>query len=252
MVYGQMSKSMPAGVAMRQAAHRDAGLSVLQEALVEHRVQHPNGHYIAVGANISSENSEALYRFLLQRRPTLVVEVGMAYGVSTLTILSALQANGVGHLISIDPYIGWPTGRIVALHQISRAGLSHLHEHRHACSHESLPKLLAEGQRPDVVYIDGNHNFDYAFTDFFFADKLLPVSGVVAFNDSGWRSVFKVIRFLKRYRKYRELDVGLPRVFYSRNVLFSLIKRLEGRSSHDRYFEKQQVWEPDHGFYRSF
>src|SRR5690606_30209286 len=170
-----------------------------------------------VTANISSLNSHALYDFVLKQRPQLVIEVGMAYGVSTLTILSALQANGTGRLISIDPYITWESGRLVALHQVARAGVSHLHEHMHECSYTALPKLLIEEARPDFVYIDGRHNFEYVFTDFFYADKLISPGGTVAFNDAGWRSVFKAIQFVKKFRRYEELDVGLPRVFRSRN-----------------------------------
>lgn len=226
--------------------------SVLREASVDGQVQHPDGHFLPAVANVSALNGEALRRLVIERHPQLVIEIGMAYGVSTLYILAGLQQNGVGRLISIDPYIGWPTGRLVALHQIARAGVSHLHEHRHEFSYKALPELLAAGVKPDLVYIDGNHNFDYAFTDFFFADKLIPVGGVIAFNDSGWRPVFKVIRFLSKFRKYRELDVGLPRVYRSRNVFFSLIKRIEGRSTYDRYFEKLEAWEPAHGFHRAF
>jgi predicted O-methyltransferase YrrM len=225
---------------------------VLRETFEEGRVQHPAGHYLKVVANISQENSTALLKFVLQRRPELVIEVGMAFGVSTLSILCAMQQNGNGRLISIDPYIGWPTGCLVALHQVKRAGVEHLHEHMQECSYTAFPKLLATKTRPDFIYIDGNHNFDYVFTDFFFADKLLTVGGAVAFNDAGWRSVYKVIRFLRIYRKYREIDVGLPKAYRSRNLLFSLIRRLEGRSSNDRYFEKSDDWEPDHGFYRAF
>ena len=225
---------------------------VLDEALTSGRVKHPDGEYRKVIANISQENSAALQSFVLQRRPQLIIEIGMAYGVSTLTILSALEQNGTGRLISVDPYIGWPTGRLVALHQVKRAGVAHLHEHMHECSYSALPKLLAAGTRPDFIYIDGNHNFDYVFTDVFFADKLLSMGGIGAFNDAGWRSVYKVIRFLHKYRKYCEVDVGLRKTYRSRNLLFSLIKRLEGRSSADRYFEKSDDWEPDHGFYRAF
>ena len=226
--------------------------SVLQEALLGGRVQHPNGSWRDVKANIDATNSRALNEFVRSRKPQLVVEIGMAYGVSTLTILEALQSTGNGRLVSIDPYTDWPTGRLVALHQIERAGVKELHEHMYECSHTALPKLLSQGQRPDLVYIDGWHNFDYVFTDFFFADKLLRPGGVVAFNDAGWRSVFQVIQFVHSYRKYRELEVGLPRRFDSRNMLFSLIKRLEGRSGLDRYFEKVEDWEPPSGFHRRF
>jgi hypothetical protein len=102
------------------------------------------------------------------------------------------------------------------------------------------------------IYVDGNHNFEYVLNDFFLADKLLSIGGVVGFNDAGWRSVYKVIRFLGRYRKYCELNVGLSRVYRSRNMLFSLVRRIEGRCTNDRYFEKLSDWEPEQGFYRAF
>jgi predicted O-methyltransferase YrrM len=225
---------------------------ILKEALERGRVQHPDGTWRKIGANISFDNSRALSAFVRDRHPQLVVEIGMGFGVSTLSILEGLSASGAGRLISIDPYIGWQSGRAVALHQVKRSGLEQLHEHMDECSHTALPRLLDQARNPDIVYIDGWHNFDYAFTDFFYADKLLRPGGVVVFNDAGWRSVFKVIRFLQKFRRYRELEVGLPKRYTARNPLFALIKRLEGRSTCDRYFEKVEDWEPPSGFHRSF
>jgi predicted O-methyltransferase YrrM len=218
---------------------------VLQEAYKNKTVQHPDGHQIKVVANINEENARALYRFVTESSPKLIVEIGMAYGVSTLATLSALKANGEGRMVSIDPYIGWPTGRLVALHQIQRAGLAHLHTHLHECSYLGLPRMIMSGEKVQFVYIDGCHNYDYVFTDFFLADKLLDVGGVLAFNDAGWKSVFRVINFLKKYRHYVELDVGIAKSYRSRNILFSMIKRLQGRSSGDRYFRKLDNWEPE-------
>jgi predicted O-methyltransferase YrrM len=226
--------------------------AVLAEALIDGRVQHPDGSWRRVKANVSVQNSRALARFVKARRPALVIEIGMAYGVSTLTILEALLRVGRGRLISIDPYFGWSTARLIALHQINRAGAAHLHEHVSEPSYSALPNLLSAGIRPDLVYIDGNHGFEYALTDFFFADKLLRPGGVVAFNDAGWRSVFKVIRFLRRFRRYRELDVGLRKSYKARNPVFSILKWVEGRSTGDRYFEKLEDWEPPSGFHRAF
>lgn len=226
--------------------------AVLKEIFAQGKVQHSDGRFLEVKANISKLNSDALQGVVKERRPQLIVEIGMAYGVSTLSILAALQHNGQGRLISIDPYIGWPTGRLIALHQVERAGAADLHSHWQECSYTALPKMLQEGLKPDLLYIDGNHNFDYVFTDFFYADKLISVGGVIGFNDCGWRPVYKVLRFLRAYRRYRELDVGLPKVYQGRNALFSLIKRMEGRSTHDRYFEKVEQWEPEHGFHQFF
>jgi predicted O-methyltransferase YrrM len=225
---------------------------VLEDILISGRVHHPDGEQIDVVANISKANSDALRGLVKQRQPKLVVEIGMAFGVSTLSILAALQDNGTGHLISVDPYIGWPSGSRVALHQVARASAEGIHTHWHECSYTALPRMIQDGLKPDLIYIDGNHNFDYVFADCFYADKLLSPGGVMGFNDCGWRPVHKVLRFLQTYRRYRELDLGLPRVFHARNPLFSLIKRLEGRSTLDRYFEKVEQWEPDHGFHQPF
>jgi len=219
---------------------------VLQEVFLQNTVEHPDGKKIKCVANINRENSNALFNTVLNRRPKLVVEIGMAYGVSTLTILSALRnCDNGGRLISIDPYIGWPTGRLVALNQVRRARHEAAHEHLHEPSYSGLVRLIHGGSDADFVYIDGNHNFDYAFTDFFLADKLIKQNGIIGFNDCGWRSVFRVIQFLKRYRRYEEIDVGLKRRFDARNKVFELVKRFQGRSSADRYFRKLEDWEPD-------
>ena len=44
--------------------------------------------------------------------------------------------------------------------------------------------------------VDGWHTFDYALLDFWYADKMLDVNGVVGFNDCGWRAVSKAIGFV--------------------------------------------------------
>lgn len=217
---------------------------VLREALLEGRVEHPDGRDIRLVANINQQSCIGLYRLIKDRKPDVVVEIGMAYAVSTLSILTAMEEVGHGRLISIDPYVGWDSGAMVARHQVERAGCSHRHEHRREFSYRALPRLMDEEIVPQLVYIDGNHNFDYAFVDCFLADKALPVGGIMGFNDSGWRSVFRVINFLKKYRRFRELDVGIPPQFDSRNHLFSLIRKIEGRDGRDRYFEKQEDWEP--------
>lgn len=47
-------------------------------------------------------NTELLYGLVRAYRPTHVVETGVAYGWSSLAILTALSANGSGHLMSVD------------------------------------------------------------------------------------------------------------------------------------------------------
>ena len=46
---------------------------------------------------------------------------------------------------------------------------------------------------------------------------MTPKNGVIAFNDCGWAAVEKAIRFVETHRRYREVDVGLPRSYDGKN-----------------------------------
>ena len=226
--------------------------AVLSEVFDKGIVVHPDGSELKAVANVSFENCRALHEFVLAEKPRTVIEIGMAYGVSTLSILTALEENGNGKLISIDPYPGWPTGAKVACNQVERAGLSGRHQHIYKPSYTALPAILDEGEvKPDLIYIDGKHNFDYAFTDFMFSDKLVPDGGTIVFNDAGWPAVHKAIRFVERHRRYEELPV-MPKTYKGRNLLFSLAARFQGRCRNDRYFRKLETWEPDDLFFKNF
>lgn len=218
---------------------------ILKSLYRDREVRHPDGRTFRLSSEQDELNCAALHQTVRAMQPQNVIEIGMAYAVSTLSILTAMQSNQTGKLISIDPYIGWPTGVEVAKHQIASAGLADRHEHVQDLSQYAMPRLIGSGYRPQLIYIDGHHGFDFAFTDMFFTDRLLAPGGVMVFNDVGWRSVHKVIRFLEKYRDYRELQVGLPLTFQGRNWLMSLARRVQGRSNFDRYFVKNSDWELD-------
>lgn len=226
---------------------------VLREMLRSQQVRHPDGRLLQVTSTSSPHNYSALYRYVRSRQPALVVEIGMAHGASALSILTGLAENGVGRLISIDPYPEWTSAMEAAACQIARAGFSKLHSHRREPSYIALPKLL-EKHRGEVglVYIDGQHTFDHAFLDCFYGDLLLRPTGALAFNDCGWPSVFRVLKFVQTHRKYREIDAGLPRQFQGSNLIKKMIARFQGRSILDRYFEKIEDWAPPYNYYRSF
>ena len=202
-------------------------------------------------STIAREYAEALHQAVRQYRPKTVVEVGLGNGASAVAIASALAGNGGGRLISIDPYQrGQFEGR--GLEAIVHSGLADYHELIEEPSYLALPALLRRGVKAGFAYIDGWHSFDYVLVDFFFVDKLLAPGGIVGFNDTGFRSVDKVLRFAKRYRKYAEIDVGLRRVYAGCNPLFALRRRLMGLQAQDRYFQKQCDWEPQWDFYARF
>ncbi len=229
---------------------------VLREMLATGEIVGATGERIKVRSQISLVFAEALYRTVLQFQPRVVLEVGMAYGVSTLAILAALQKLGSdGRLVSIDPHqtIYWHSGGLLNL---SRAGLQSRHQWIGESDFLALPRLLAEGFQPGLAYIDGWHTFDYTLLDLYYIDKMLGVGGVVGLNDCGFPAVHKAINFFLSHRRYEEITVGLPPVYSRKREIF---RRLAGdfsargrRLCQDRYFKKLEVWEPTHDFFADF
>lgn len=225
---------------------------ILRTILTTRRVTLADGTTDRLDSETSGEECAAMYRFLKKHPADVVIEIGMAYGVSSLAILTALEENGRGKLISIDPYPGFEPVRLSALASIEKSGLAHRHAHVHMESEFALPKLISEGVQADFVYIDGHHGFDHAFVDLFFCDRIIPVGGTIAFDDTQWRSVHRVVRYLKNHRHYEELNVGLKKSFESGNILNAVYKRIQNRFGPSRYFRKIDDWKPPSNFYRSF
>lgn len=210
-------------------------------------VKDAEGRAYPVHSHILPSYTEALYKLLRERQPKSVLEVGMAYGLSSLAIACALEGREA-RFISIDPFqhTQWSG---VGVANVARIGVPH--ELVQDFSHVALPRLLAEGLRLDFGYIDGNHTFEAVLVDFFYIDKMLEVGGLVAFNDAGWPAIHKVIKWLETNRKYREVDVGLGRT-YGKSLRNHIKNRLAGRSAEDRYFEKVEHFDPPYNFYGPF
>lgn len=60
------------------------------------------GHTISYSARQDNEMAYLLYALTRFSKPALVIETGVASGFSSAVILSAMQANGAGRLISLD------------------------------------------------------------------------------------------------------------------------------------------------------
>ena len=146
-------------------------------------------------------------------RATRAVEVGMAYGVSSITIADGISKNatpktGRAKLVVMDPHQnaieGWSG---LGLFQIERAGFSDIVEFHEQSSQECLPALLARGERFDLAFIDGWHTFDHTMVDFFFIDLRLETGGVVVFDDIGYPAIREVVRFIIANRSYDLIDI---------------------------------------------
>lgn len=142
-----------------------------------------------------------LYELILATHAEKSLEVGMAFGLSTLFMCQAHHDKASGMHTAIDPTeeTAWKS---IGLLNVDRAALSPFLDFRGASSHEVLPQLLRSGQRFDVIFIDGMHLFDYAMVDFFYADLLLKEHGYLVFDDIWMPSIRKVLYFALRNRTY--------------------------------------------------
>jgi predicted O-methyltransferase YrrM len=241
---------------------------VLREMYETGRATTIDGQSIGLQSVVTPEFANALYALVKRERPELVLEIGLAHGATALAIATALQENGFGRLVSIDPF-QQDRWRGVAVAALERAGLSHLHTLVEQPDYIALPRLLEEwGRAVDLAYIDGRHSYEYALLDFFYVDRLLKLCGIVSFNDCDWPAVIPTLRFVRQHRHYEPVDVGLAPVYGTRNktvraylraeakVLpwrarpsrFPAIGRLLGRRREDRYFRKTDTWEPPEGW----
>jgi predicted O-methyltransferase YrrM len=112
------------------------------------------------------------------------VETGMAWGLSTLHILEALIENGTteqAHVV-MDPAQA-SVYHNAALHTLRSVGAENLVEFHEEPSELALPRMVAQGRRFDFAFIDGDHDFEHAFVDFAFINRMLNPGGIVVFDD---------------------------------------------------------------------
>jgi predicted O-methyltransferase YrrM len=213
---------------------------VLKQMLDSRTALTPDNQPLALISNIPQSFADALYQTVLKSQPKTALEIGMAFGISSLAILTALRdIDQASKLITIDPHQSthWCNcGRAA----VASAGLSDRHQFIESFDYLALPHLLESSLKIDFAYIDGWHTFDYTLLDWWYIDKMLTVDGIVAFNDCGFPAVEKVIQFVLTHRSYTELDVGLP----------SVVK--DGRRTEDRYFKKTAATEPAWNFFAPF
>jgi predicted O-methyltransferase YrrM len=201
-----------------------------------------------------------------------VLEIGMAFGTSSLAIIAALPKSGL--LYSIDPYQTdtkhWDS---VGLIRLNESNATHKHRLIQEKSFIALPELIKKGNLFDLVYIDGWHTFDGTLIDLFYSDKLLKPNGVIGVNDTNFASVNKALKWFISHRDYQEVVTDLPhkyrRIRHSGSkrrfwddlidggLKFTPLGKLDKSlfnsvRSEDRYFRKMSTQEPSWDYFSPF
>ena len=94
---------------------------------------------------------------------------------------------------------------------VARMGLQPFSRVLSGLSGDVLPALKAEGEKFDMIFIDGLHSFDVTLLDLFYSHALLKVGGTLLCDDMAWWQVAQAIDvFRKHHPGYKPCDAGQP------------------------------------------
>jgi predicted O-methyltransferase YrrM len=180
---------------------------VLEEIFRTGHCEAQDGSLIQVSSSISPEECRFLAGLLvgLEPGPLQTLEVGLAFGVSTLAICDALRSRPGSRHLAIDPCQTLARDGLwhgAGLRNLERAGLRELVEFHEASSQQVLPRLHAEGRQFDFVFIDGDHCFDSAFVDFYYADAIVRKGGLIVLDDLWMPAIQRLCRYIYTNRGY--------------------------------------------------
>lgn len=157
------------------------------------------------------------------------LEVGCAYGLSSLFICSELaKRDGASHTI-IDPFqnTDWDGAGLLNLDNAGVKFYTFVEER----SEFALPEILKKGEgRFDLVFVDGFHTFDQTLLDCYYATRLLRIGGVLAIDDVALLPVGRATRYFAEYPCYETLGVVTEsRSKPAKAIISKTMKAIAGR-----------------------
>jgi len=161
---------------------------------------------------LSTVNNLIVLRNLqMELKAAATLEIGLSMGASALVL--AQSHKDLGHSpaaqhVAIDP---WQVAYLnsLGLHAFTRAGLHPYLDFIDKTSDLALPRLLEQGRRFGLIYVDGSHWFEDVFIDCHYSNHLLELGGVVLFDDSSDPNIAQVLRFIRRNMGYALTEIDL-------------------------------------------
>lgn len=194
--------------------------SVLEKILKTSTVIGPKGEKHPLHSHTSENQCKFLEAIIRQIKARVGVEIGLAYGISSLAICEALShQNSCKHHI-IDPMQDdW---RDIGLLNLEKAGFLKNVEFYRDYSHTVLPKLHLNGLKADFAYADTTKVFDILMVDVFYLHKILRVGGILVLDDCNFPGIRKLARFLchhpgwKLYSSFESYRTSNPKKILSK------------------------------------
>lgn len=181
---------------------------LLDEIYSKREVQDASGRCYKLHSEITPDEGKLISSLISDHRIHRTLEIGCAYGLSSLYICQAIaEFENPAHTI-IDPYqrSEW-TG--IGITNLDRAGCNFF-QLIEECSELALPDLILKGDTYQFILIDGYHTFDQTLVDFYFANRLLEQGGIIVMDDVHLPAVRKVARFVAKLPNYQVIVGARP------------------------------------------
>jgi predicted O-methyltransferase YrrM len=130
----------------------------------------------------TSELAATTYVLVKLLKPEIVVETGVGAGVSSWTILHAMEENGIGMLVSID----LPTPNTELIPEVGYLvpdNLRHRWSLRTGPSNRILPKVLEEFTEIDIFQHDSRHSYSNQLREYTTAWPSIRSGGMLISDD---------------------------------------------------------------------
>jgi len=160
-------------------------------------------HPIDKHTGISPSQGVWLYDLCVSVTPKATIEIGMAYGYSTLYFLAAIAKCQIGHHTAIDPFersrwhgIGLAHAQAVAPPKGSDSAFRLIEDR----SDRVATDLARSNCTFEIIFIDGKHRFDDVLVDFSLYAPLCPIGGHIVFDDMWMSSIRTAVSFVRTNR----------------------------------------------------
>jgi predicted O-methyltransferase YrrM len=189
---------------------RSLAQQLLDQIYQRRAVETRDGQHQKLHSEITPDEGELIQSVIRQHNLKRSLEIGCAFGLSSLYICDAIRTQAVQPHLILDPFQSteWQN---IGLTNLQRAEITNF-ELREEFSEFALPRLLQENRRFDFVLIDGYHTFDQTMIDFYFVDRLLEVGGVCLLDDLQLPGVRQAARYIAKLPNYKAIKGARVRV----------------------------------------
>jgi predicted O-methyltransferase YrrM len=147
-------------------------------------------------ALLSPDSQALLYSLIRLMRPDIAIEIGTYMASTTEAMALAVAENGSGRLHTVDPFGAQRAPPIIARWPSALRAVTELHLTDSMLFFWSMQQ---QGVRADLVFVDGNHDYEFALFDIQCAARLMNSGGFVVIDNIAQPGPFFAARdFMER------------------------------------------------------